>query len=491
MKKIKITLFLLISITGYAFTADKIRISIMDLKAIGGVSEALAQNVSSILRNEIGATQRFVIVDVSSLSAVQAEQARQHSGCTDSACAVKLGNMLNVQKIVVGTIGTVGGVFDIRISFIDVELGQMELSEKVSAKKEADILNAAEFLSKRIAARIGIQGKILTVLDADTFVINIGANDGVQKGDTLTIVRMGEALTDEETGEFYGRLQKKIGMVQIIEFQGPQLAQVKTMDKLDGKAEKGDRVVMEGKNIPMPSVFSATGTGSGKPGKAYSEAVLLEINGENAVIDKGLDSKVKKRMLYEISRKDGSSVMGEVKSVEEDEATLVTSRPLEQEWAQNKEVKCIHKGRRKILTIGYTFGMGTSQGQQTVGSLFPISLYLPKVLGLQVNLGSYASVQTVRTLTITESISYPSFVTVNLLSAKNFSPYIGAGFAMRSGYRFDSATQYMQTSSNKPVLAWTAGLSIFRIRFFGMQVSAFGTTSGLIAGQFGISLNIF
>jgi len=228
--------------------AEKIRIAIMDLQPLGEVSPDLALNVSSILRNELAATQRFIVVDLANLDSVQQEQARQQTGCTEQSCAVKIGNILNVQKIVVGTMGKIGGMFEIRISFVDVERGQLEISTKVQAQNEGRLSTVSEHLAKKIAAKIGLQGKILSDEGKGMYLINIGRDDGVDKGTELEVVRVGEAIIDEETGEFYGRKQEKIGKITITELQGPQLSLVKK-EKKSKDFQKNDRVIIEGKDI--------------------------------------------------------------------------------------------------------------------------------------------------------------------------------------------------------------------------------------------------
>ncbi len=54
------------------------------------------------------------------------EQGFQQTGCTDSQCAVQLGQMLNVQKIIAGSVDRVGEIYATSIRLIDVESGKID-----------------------------------------------------------------------------------------------------------------------------------------------------------------------------------------------------------------------------------------------------------------------------------------------------------------------------------------------------------------------------
>lgn len=54
------------------------------------------------------------------------EQQFQQTGCTESACAVKLGKLLNMQKMIYGSFMKAGTSYFIAIEVIDVETGKIE-----------------------------------------------------------------------------------------------------------------------------------------------------------------------------------------------------------------------------------------------------------------------------------------------------------------------------------------------------------------------------
>jgi len=66
------------------------------------------------------------------------EQGFQQSGCTTTECAVEVGKMLNVQKMVSGTIGKLGRTWTMDIALIDVETSHIEKSFFQDYKGEID-----------------------------------------------------------------------------------------------------------------------------------------------------------------------------------------------------------------------------------------------------------------------------------------------------------------------------------------------------------------
>jgi hypothetical protein len=59
------------------------------------------------------------------MAVILKEQGFQKSGCTSTECAVEIGRLLNVQKIVAGRVGKIGPVYSVSIRLIDVESGEI------------------------------------------------------------------------------------------------------------------------------------------------------------------------------------------------------------------------------------------------------------------------------------------------------------------------------------------------------------------------------
>ena len=111
-------------------------LAILDLQA-NGVSEVESKTLSSSLRVQITrlvAAQEgpagYTIIDRSQMDRIFEQFDIQNTGCTDLSCAIEFGKMLDAQRIVIGSVGLVGGIYTISASIVDVETSRtLEVAE--------------------------------------------------------------------------------------------------------------------------------------------------------------------------------------------------------------------------------------------------------------------------------------------------------------------------------------------------------------------------
>lgn len=145
-----------------AFSAEKMRIAVMDFKS-DGVSDQIGRVVSNMVRNRFINSNKFVVIERGQMDMILKEQGLQQTGCTDSSCAVEIGKMLSTKKIMVGEVSTLGGTkIIISIRIVDVEKGISEFSEEERATSEEYIDQAAERITAKLTSRI--EGKEITGL---------------------------------------------------------------------------------------------------------------------------------------------------------------------------------------------------------------------------------------------------------------------------------------------------------------------------------------
>ncbi|MBL8994774.1 MAG: hypothetical protein JNM63_15615 [Spirochaetia bacterium] len=292
--------FIIIAIlTTALFASDKTRIAIQNISAKAGVDPNAAATVTDLLSSELVSLRRFDVVDRKNMESIMKEQALQQGGCTDQACAVKLGNLLNVQKMVVGSLSKLGSKYLITVSFVDVEKSQVELSDKITADSEEGLFSAVQTLAKNITSKVGILGRIVEIKADGKVLINLGKDDNVQPGQAVAITRPGKAIVDPSTGDFLGREVTELGSGKIESFIGNQLSVL----KLDGAVKistlkQGDRVGIEAVNTgstpivtdnrnrntsPATTPASSGGGNPAKPILGVTGAVLL-LGGAGATI---------------------------------------------------------------------------------------------------------------------------------------------------------------------------------------------------------------
>jgi TolB-like protein len=135
------------------YAEDKMRVAILDLQSTN-VSKATARGVSDMIRTDLIDMGIFTVVERSQMTEILKEQGFQQTGCTDSACAVKLGKLVSAKKILVGEISKIGTAVQITVRIVDVESGVAEFASSEKAANENKVDEASHNLSLKLAERI-------------------------------------------------------------------------------------------------------------------------------------------------------------------------------------------------------------------------------------------------------------------------------------------------------------------------------------------------
>jgi TolB-like protein len=126
MKKIFfLTYMMVFAWIGNTQAQDKMIIAVMDFKAGAGVAQSEVTGISAILTTYLNDTKKFTIVERTQIDEVLNEQGFQYSSLTNRQM-IKLGEILNAQKLVVGDVNIVGGQYNIDARILDVETGNMD-----------------------------------------------------------------------------------------------------------------------------------------------------------------------------------------------------------------------------------------------------------------------------------------------------------------------------------------------------------------------------
>ena len=114
-------------------------IAVLDLDQIG-LSDQEATILTQRLTTELISLDKYQVVERNNMDKILKEQKFQHSGCTDSECAVEIGQLLNSDYIIIGSVNKFGKTYAIDARLIDVGLGKGKLSAKFSMTGEIDAL---------------------------------------------------------------------------------------------------------------------------------------------------------------------------------------------------------------------------------------------------------------------------------------------------------------------------------------------------------------
>lgn len=88
--------------------------------------------LSSFVRTAVVKSGAYAVVDKNNMDKVLAEQAFQQTGCTSQECAVKLGRILKVDRILIGTLGVYEDARVLTAQIVEVETGRIAASESIT-----------------------------------------------------------------------------------------------------------------------------------------------------------------------------------------------------------------------------------------------------------------------------------------------------------------------------------------------------------------------
>jgi hypothetical protein len=101
---------------------QRLNVAVLDLDPTG-ITEKDARFLSDRLRTEMFETGSFQVVEREKMEEILEEQGFQNTGCTSIECAVEIGQLLNVNRIIAGGIGKIEEIYSISLRMIDVESG--------------------------------------------------------------------------------------------------------------------------------------------------------------------------------------------------------------------------------------------------------------------------------------------------------------------------------------------------------------------------------
>ncbi len=149
MKKILLLILAALMASSYA-CAEKMRVAVLDLQP-KNASPDLALAVSDYIRVEMVKYDTYELLDRDNMNVILKEQAFQQSGCTSAECAVEIGQLLNCQKMFVGSLSKIGSTFFLTMQRVDVETAKVDYADSVEAKNEDGLVRAAAELSSGMA----------------------------------------------------------------------------------------------------------------------------------------------------------------------------------------------------------------------------------------------------------------------------------------------------------------------------------------------------
>ncbi len=137
------SVFILISVKSFIFAEngpnDQIPIAIIDFEPKKGVDPETAEFVTERIRIEIFKTGKYKILERKDMKKILEEKKLQLSGLSGNDYAVKIGEFLSAQKIMLGTVNLLDKKYYINMRMIHVQSGIMEYGDTGEASSLSDL----------------------------------------------------------------------------------------------------------------------------------------------------------------------------------------------------------------------------------------------------------------------------------------------------------------------------------------------------------------
>ncbi len=184
MKKILFLTFLNLLFTLPVYASIKVAVMPFEVLSKNPDIKQFGLGTTDTLTNALGSIPDFVMVDRGQLSTIMKEQAFQQSGFTNADESIKLGKILNIELLVVGSIQDENNMYRITARFTDVATAKVVKSIQVTGNS---IFNLQDQLATEL---INSQKILITpqqktrIEDITKATINVAAYDYYTKGRT-------------------------------------------------------------------------------------------------------------------------------------------------------------------------------------------------------------------------------------------------------------------------------------------------------------------
>jgi len=167
----------------------KTAVAVLELDP-NGVSEPEARALSDRLRIEIFNADVYEVMERDKMNRILDEMQFHLNDCTSDECAIEIGRLIGVSKIIAGSISKVGEYFTVSARLIDVETGRIEATaiEDVEGTLGIVLTQAMPSIAKKISGQAGIEIK-KTVIKTAVNIITDPENsaiyiNGVYRGES-------------------------------------------------------------------------------------------------------------------------------------------------------------------------------------------------------------------------------------------------------------------------------------------------------------------
>lgn len=146
-------LFIICAMCFFPLTINAQKCAVLEFRGAKSVSEADVDGISEMFMTYFH-PEGYIMVERAQIDKVISEQGFQHSNLTERQ-SVRIGEILNASKVVLGTVSMLGGEYQVDVRVVDVELGHDIAMEgaSFSGNYRTNVSNLATKLANKIAIK--------------------------------------------------------------------------------------------------------------------------------------------------------------------------------------------------------------------------------------------------------------------------------------------------------------------------------------------------
>jgi|TARA_B100001971_G_C18199980_1_gene543936 curli biogenesis system outer membrane secretion channel CsgG len=150
----KACIYVLLIICNTVFAQETI--AVIDFSA-EGVAQSDVTILTNRFRNALVMTGEAIVLERAQMDELLQESGFQQTGCVSEECAVEVGKMLGVQRIITGNIGRIGRRFTVDVRVIDVQSSR--IVSVISRDSSGEIDNLLEVVEEMAFDMLGVKQK--------------------------------------------------------------------------------------------------------------------------------------------------------------------------------------------------------------------------------------------------------------------------------------------------------------------------------------------
>lgn len=365
MKTMRTLMLILLIFTSLLAQGEKINIAVLRLDPIH-ITEEEAQILTKKLSSELVKIGKYTVLDRGEMEAILQEQGFQQTGCTSSECAVEVGQLLGVQKIIAGSVGKLGSIYYTEIRMIDVETSRIDqtVDHNQEGSIEKVLLNSLPYVASQLSDGATVSSMMTESVKAQDQTLFLDAEPQTDTAQTEITDSRPQSATGKEVELIAHHKNGHIFMDgQII---GKDEVEVQAEDREVELYEKKWFYTSKPQKVNLARVGDEFGVG-GDPKETVIGASFLIVRNEMTsspafqVTLGGLrQSRISNALNFYIGGMDGTSAFGDVPDssyFESDTARIVIGGSYE--WRMELELAEIFK-----IGGGFDVGFGIHKTQE-------------------------------------------------------------------------------------------------------------------------------